>query len=110
MPFLKRGKARYERKRYTQQVPAAPVALPQSVVEDSPTNSEISTPEAEETKISYQEVTYRVPKEERLLDLPLEEEVFGEQDTSVPDEKAYNITPVTNSVPIGVALKKKKRR
>lgn len=103
MPFLVRGKARARQNRPAP--PPPPVTEPPVVVEETP-----AEPVTEEQKVSYQEITYRVPKEERLLDLPLEEEVFGEQDSSIPDEKSYNITPVTNDVPIGIALKKKKRR
>lgn len=107
MPFLVRGKARA---RQNKPIPP-PIPTPQQVSPATELEKPVEIQESEEeAKISYQEVTYRVPKEERLLDLPLEEEVFGEGDTSIPDEKAYNITPVANSVPIGVALKKKKRR
>ena len=107
MPFLTRGKARA---RQNKVIPPQPTPIPASEpIPPVAVETPIESP-TEETKVTYQEVTYRVPKEERLLDLPLEEEVFGEQDTSIPDEKAYNITPVTNDIPIGVALKKKKRR
>lgn len=107
MPFLVRGKARARQNKSN----ASPIPLSQPVspVVDETDNS-VEPVVEEDTKVSYQEVTYRVPKEERLLDLPLEEEVFGEEEYSVPDEKAYNITPVAAGVPIGVALKKKKRR
>ena len=106
MPFLVRGKARARQNKIS---PPAPAPHPVSPAITEPEKLVEQTAE-EETKVSYQEITYRVPKEERLLDLPLEEEVFGEQDTSIPDEKSYNITPVANDVSIGVALKKKKRK
>ena len=109
MPFLTRGKARAR-----QNKPNPPPVVSKAPENASDTSNAYLTqtpePETEEQKISYQEVTYRVPKEERLLDLPLEEEVFGEQEASIPDEKSYNITPVANDVPIGVALKKKRRK
>ena len=106
MPFLVRGKARARQNKVTPSIQPAQTSEPVPPVtvektEESPT---------EDVKVTYQEVTYRVLKEERLLDLPLEEEVFGEQNTAIPDEKSYNITPVTNDVPIGIALKKKKRK
>ena len=105
MPFLVRGKARARQNR--PQPPSPPPAASESpvAVEEAPIEQTTDEP-----KVSYQEVTYRVPKEERLLDLPLEEEVFGEQDSSIPDEKSYNITPVANDIPIGVALKKKRKK
>jgi hypothetical protein len=110
MPFLKRGKARYERKRFVKQEPTK--SSNQSIVESAPVEIQPSAVEQEkpleEEKVAYQPVNYRVPKEERLLDLPLEKEVPGE-DYVVPEEASYNIMPVGNPVPIGVALKKKRR-
>jgi hypothetical protein len=107
MPFLVRGKARARQNK----PPAPPPSPPPPVVEP------VVPPVKEEEKIAYQEVNYRVPKEERLLDLPLEEEVFGEEninpeeeDSSIEEEGTYNIQPVGQPVSIGIALKKKKRR
>lgn len=135
MPFLKRGKARYERKRFVKQEVTKPSLLnpgssePTSISIEpaislettkepevseninlavSNENNDIPKTELAEDKISYQSVNYRVPKEERLLDLPLEEEVSGEN-YIVPEEASYRMTPVENPVPIGVALKKKRR-
>lgn len=108
MPFLTRGKARAR-----QNKPNPPPATQAPVESVSPVISEpekqIETPTEEESKVSYQEVTYRVPKEERLLDLPLEEDIAGEEYLA-PDEKEYNMMPVGDGVSIGVALKKKRRK
>ena len=112
MPFLKRGKARYERKRFVKQEPQPTTPSIEKIVESAPIEAEVPVVEqenpVEEEKVSYQPINYRVPKEERLLDLPLEEEVPGE-DYVVPEETSYNIMPVGNAVPIGVALKKKRK-
>jgi len=108
MPFLVRGKARARQNKPPAPPPSPP---PPPVVEP------VVAPVKEEEKIAYQEVNYRVPKEERLLDLPLEEEVFGEENinseeeaSSTEEEGTYNIQPVGQPVSIGIALKKKKRR
>ena len=101
MPFLTRGKARARQNR----PPAPPAAPPPPVVEAPPPPTVMH----EEEKVAYQEVTYRVPKEERLLDLPLEEEVFGEENIET-EEGTYTAQPVGEPVSIGVALKKKKRQ
>ncbi len=104
MPFLVRGKARARQNRPKEEVKVTPVPEP------------VSTPAVdveavkEEEKIPYQEVTYRVPKEERLLDLPLEEEVFGEENIASDIQEPVNNQPVGEPVSIGIALKKKKRR
>lgn len=128
MPFLTRGKARSRINRPKIVSAARPPAnqklisqqtLPEVVITSSsppiepvpPVNIVETT--KEEEKVSYQEITYRVPKEERLLDLPLEEEVFGEEEEEEiygPDERIYNIQPVGEPVSIGMVLKKKKRR
>lgn len=116
MPFLKRGKARA--RQYRAKPPPTPPVTNVAIVtppppEVEPVNLIESSSPAEETKVPYQEVTYRVPKEERLLDLPLEEEVFGEenlQEEEATDKNAYNIQPVGEPVSIGAVLKKKKRR
>lgn len=102
MPFLKRGKARARQNRIVPPSPEPAVTVPEVSV-------------AEEQKVPYQEVTYRVPKEQRLLDLPLEEEVFKEEEqleeeTVSPDENIYNIQPVGDPVSIGEVLKKKKKK
>ena len=118
MPFLTRGKAR-DRK-YRPKPINLPVVIPALTSSQEPTKviesnevpnlvDEVCKTIDSEEKISYQEVTYRVPKEERLLDLPLEEEVPGE-DYVVSEESSYNIMPVGNAVPIGVVLKKKKKK
>ena len=100
MPFLKRGKARARQNRLSAPLPveATPVIVEEATVE--------------EPKVVKQEVTYRVPKEERLLDLPLEEEVFGEKETEDIDQEQteYNMMPVGDPVSIGAVLKKKKRK
>lgn len=109
MPFLVRGKARARQNK--------PPAPPPSPPPPPPVVEPVVAPVKEEEKIAYQEVNYRVPKEERLLDLPLEEEVFGEENinseeeaSSTEEEGTYNIQPVGQPVSIGIALKKKKRR
>lgn len=124
MPFLVRGKARARQYNTMPKSGPAPaiqtiVATPPPVTPPPVTPPPPPVPEpiqkieevpflTEEEKISYQEVSYRVPKEERLLDLPLEEEVPGENYV-IPEETTYNIMPVGNAVPIGVALKKKRK-
>lgn len=107
MPFLTRGKARARQNR-----PPAPPKPPAPPVVEVPPTAPPAELKTEEEKISYQEVSYRVPKEERLLDLPLEEEVFGEQnvETEEEEEGTYTAQPVDQPVSIGIALKKKKRR
>ena len=108
MPILVRGKARARQNRPT----PPPVVIPPVVSEEPAVISELPSVESpEETKLLKQEVTYRVPKEERLLDLPLEEEILeDEEETNGVDEQTYNIMPVGNPVSIGAVLKKKKRR
>lgn len=127
MPFLTRGKARSRINRpkviNTARLPTnhksntkETISEAVAVVDEQDNVSPILVQEVkeEEQKVTYQEVTYRVPKEERLLDLPLEEEVFGEQEeeteNSEPDHNTYNIQPVGEPVSIGAVLKKKKRR
>ena len=111
MPFLVRGKARARQYR-----PKAQAAS--TVPENTPAPESVASEPAveenlEDEKVTYQEVTYRVPKEQRLLDLPLEDEVFGEEyeeETSNSEENVYKATPVGEPVSIGVVLKKKKRK
>lgn len=104
MPFLTRGKARARQNR----PPAPPTPPPTNIapVHEAPPAPPVIQ---EEEKVAYQEVSYRVPKEERLLDLPLEEEVFGEENIESEDG-TYTAQPVGEPVSIGVALKKKKRQ
>lgn len=112
MPFLTRGKARYNRNRFKNiaEPPANDTRIDFDEIASVPSNTE-NPVILEEPKIIKQEVTYRVPKEERLLDLPLEEEIFEEEEeTNELDEQTYNIMPVGNPVSIGAVLKKKKRR
>ena len=103
MPFLVRGKARARQNRPKEEVKVTP-PIP------DPASTPVVEPVKEEEKIPYQEVTYRVPKEERLLDLPLEEEVFGEENIASDIQEPVNNQPVGDQVSIGIALKKKKRR
>ncbi len=106
MPFLVRGKARArQQNRPKEEVKVTPIPAPVS----TPVEPSVEAIKEEE-KIPYQEVTYRVPKEERLLDLPLEEEVFGEENIVSDIQQPVNNQPVAESVSIGIALKKKKRR
>lgn len=105
MPFLVRGKARSRLNRQKQNVVPVPVSEPPKI-EESPITMETL---AEEPKISYQEVTYRVPKEERLLDLPLEEEVEEEYSGSYDELYEYS-QKESDEVAIGVVLKKKRKR
>lgn len=106
MPFLTRGKARSRQNRLN----PPPAIQPPAAFEEPPVTPE---PVVEELKVIKQEVTYRVPREERLLDLPLEEEVFGEEaepHAAEIDETNYNAMPVGDPVSIGAVLKKKKKR
>lgn len=112
MPFLTRGKARFNRNRIKNISEPTTNDTSPPVEEFALTPTSIEEPViSEETKVQKQEVTYRVPKEERLLDLPLEEEILeDEEETNGVDEQTYNIMPVGNPVSIGAVLKKKKRR
>lgn len=111
MPFLTRGKARARLNRpKMSNISCPPVSIEKKEEQPSPASiEETSVPEnlKEEQKISYQEVTYRVPKEERLLDLPLEEEI-PEEELNVPDETGSASNE--ENVAIGVVLKKKKKK
>lgn len=102
MPFLVRGKARSRLNR-----PKPPAIIPpvtsEQLVHIIPIESV-----PEEVKIAYQEVTYRVPKEERLLDLPLEDEV--EEEYSGSYETDIFETKSSDDLSIGVVLKKKRRK
>jgi hypothetical protein len=106
MPFLVRGKARARQNRAKEEVNVTPIPESASTPVVEPSVQAVK----EEEKIAYQEVTYRVPKEERLLDLPLEEEVFGEENIASDIQQPVNNQPVGEPVSIGIALKKKKRR
>ena len=108
MPFLTRGKARA---RQNKPSPPQVVTPPAPIEETQSITPETSETDMEQTNVLKQEVTYRVPKEERLIDLPLEEEILeDEEETNGVDEQTYNIMPVGNPVSIGAVLKKKKRR
>ena len=104
MPFLVRGKARARQNKIS---PPAPAPHPVSPAITEPEKLVEQTAE-EETKVSYQEITYRVPKEERLLDLPLEEEVFEKEEEK--EEKPYKPLDSEEHVSIGAVLKKKKKK
>lgn len=106
MPFLVRGKARARQNRPN----PPPIALPPEPLPFIAQEPELETSSPEESTVAKQEVTYRVPKEERLLDLPLEEEILEEEEAGDLDERTYNVMPVDNPVSIGAVLKKKKRR
>jgi hypothetical protein len=114
MPYLVRGKARDKRNR----PPAKPQPPPPPVeIKPEPKVVEEIVPE----KL---EITYKVPKEQRLLDLPLEDEVFTEDEDldmdplqdDEDDDQEYEIQPVgepvsiTENSSIGAMLKKKKKR
>ena len=105
MPILVRGKARARQNRPN----PPPVVILPVVSEESAVISELPSVESpEEIKVSKQDVTYRVPKEESLLDLPLEEEILEEEANEL-DERTYNVMPVDNPVSIGAVLKKKRK-
>ncbi len=115
MPYLVRGKARDKRNRPKPvPIPAPPPAPPteEKKVEEP---IEVLVPEV----VVPLEITYRVPKEQRLLDLPLEDEVFVEEEEE--DEQEYEVMPVGEPVSItqsgslnlpsiGSILKKKKKK
>ncbi len=103
MPFLIRGKARSRQNRQKSNTPSVPPP-----VENSNIIEQMSS-ENDELKITYQEVTYRVPKEERLLDLPLEEEVEEEYSGSYSDDGDAEKNSA-NELAIGVVLKKKRKK
>jgi hypothetical protein len=119
MPFLKRGKARarqYRKKIVPPQTQTAtpppqqtnvptPIPVSESISESDNVNENVAE---EQQKVSYQEITYRVPKEERLLDLPLEEEVFEKEEEK--EEKPYKPLDSEEHVSIGAVLKKKKKK